>query len=702
MQSVSGIKEWQRKAVLKLLSEGSTVPFIARYRKEATGHLDEVQIIAIKEEAEAQEQLEKRRVFVLDSIREQGKLSPELEQAILKAHSLQELEDLYLPYKARRKTRADLAREKGLEPLAQDIFKQKIPHISQLLKAHQPVGMSREEALQGARDIIAEWISEDVPLRNKTRELWSHQGSLWVKPARGKKEHADAQKFRDYFDYQEPLKRVQHHRLMAVSRGADLGFLSLKIEAPWEERTWPMLKRHCLKGYGDSSDQVAQAAEDAYKRLLQPSLENEWLAEARAKAEEDAIGVFALNVRQLLLAAPLGEKAVLAVDPGFRTGCKVVALDPAGTLLFHGVIYPHEPQRQWEAAMADLKRWAQQFAIQAVAVGNGTAGRETEDLCRDALEPMGIEVYSVNESGASVYSASALAREEFPKEDVTVRGAVSIGRRLQDPLSELVKIDPKSIGVGQYQHDVNQTLLKKRLDQVLESAVNAVGVNLNTASKHVLTQVSGLGPALAENIVAYRNQNGPFVKRSQLMDVPRLGAKAFEQSAGFLRIRGNDPIENTGIHPERYPVLKQMAAQLKCKVSDLIANETALKQLDLPALVDEAQGIGLPTLKDIVAELLKPGLDMRGQAEASAFDRKVRKIEDLDSGMELHGVVTNLTNFGAFVDIGVKQDGLVHISQISHEFLKHPSEKLSLGQAVRVRVTELDIPRRRIGLTMKF
>ncbi len=702
MQNVSGFKDWQKKAVLKLLAEGATVPFMARYRKEATGHLDEVAIIAIQEAEEAAQQLLKRKQFVLESIQEQGKLSAELEKAIRSAQTLTELEDLYLPYKARRKTRADLAREKGLEPLARGIWEQRTPYLSALLKTHLPVGMKAEEALNGARDIIAEWINEDAALRAKLRDLWAQMGFIQAKPARGKKEADEAQKFRDYFEYEEPLKRVQHHRLMAVSRGADVGMLSVKVDAPWADRVWPLLKRHCLKGYGESSDQVALAVEDAYKRLLQPSLENEWMTQARALAEEDAVSVFALNVRQLLLAAPLGEKSVLAIDPGFRTGCKVVALDAYGSLIFHSVIYPHEPQRQWETAAADLKRWAQEFGIQAIAVGNGTAGRETEDLCRDVFEPLGLEVYSVNESGASVYSASAIAREEFPHEDVTVRGAVSIGRRLQDPLSELVKIDPKSIGVGQYQHDVNPGLLKKRLDQVMESAVNAVGVNLNTAGKYALAKVSGLGPVLAENIVQYRQQHGSFRRRSDLLNVPRLGAKAFEQCAGFLRIRGEDPVENTGIHPERYPVLAKMAHQAGVGIPQLVGEPVNLERLDLTALVDETSGLGLPTLSDIVAELRKPGLDIRGQAEASAFDRRVRRMEDLEVGMELHGVVTNLTNFGAFVDLGVKQDGLVHISQICHEFLKHPSEKLSLGQSVRARVTELDLPRKRIGLTLKF
>ncbi|MFZ9755742.1 MAG: Tex-like N-terminal domain-containing protein, partial [Bacteroidia bacterium] len=433
MQNVSGFKDWQKKAVLKLLAEGATVPFMARYRKEATGHLDEVAIIAIQEAEEAAQQLLKRKQFVLESIQEQGKLSAELEKAIRSAQTLTELEDLYLPYKARRKTRADLAREKGLEPLARGIWEQRTPYLSALLKTHLPVGMKAEEALNGARDIIAEWINEDAALRAKLRDLWAQMGFIQAKPARGKKEADEAQKFRDYFEYEEPLKRVQHHRLMAVSRGADLGMLSVKVDAPWADRVWPLLKRHCLKGYGESSDQVALAVEDAYKRLLQPSLENEWMTQARALAEEDAVSVFALNVRQLLLAAPLGEKSVLAIDPGFRTGCKVVALDAYGSLIFHSVIYPHEPQRQWETAAADLKRWAQEFGIQAIAVGNGTAGRETEDLCRDVFEPLGLEVYSVNESGASVYSASAIAREEFPHEDAPVRGAVSIGRRLQDP-----------------------------------------------------------------------------------------------------------------------------------------------------------------------------------------------------------------------------------------------------------------------------
>ena len=701
-----GIKPWQVKAVLKLLSDGATLPFIARYRKEATGNLDELQVGDIKDKAEKAEALEKRREFVIAQIEELGKLTPELRKQILEAADMQTLEDLYLPYKARRKTRADVAREKGLEPLARIIYDQRDPRALQ--KVRDFVGdkvSSEDEALQGARDIIAEWINEDAVLRSKMRQLFEQDAHLYCKHARGKKDVEEAQKFRDYFDHHEPLKRAAGHRFLAMMRGVELGFLKMTVE-PDPDRATYLLKKHCLKGYSDATDQVRLAMTDAYDRLLQPSLENEMIAATKEKADEEAIGVFAVNARQLLLAPPLGEKRVLALDPGFRTGCKAVVLSEFGDLLLHEAIFPHEPQFQTQKSTDLLQKWVSEYRIEAIAIGNGTAGRETDAFVRKALSAEiaeGLQVYMVNESGASIYSASAVAREEFPKEDVTVRGAVSIGRRLKDPLAELVKIDPKSIGVGQYQHDVNQSLLQKRLDAVVESAVNGVGVNLNTASKHLLSYVSGLGPVLAKNIVEYREKIGGFSKRSQLMDVPRLGGKAFEQCAGFLRIRGGEAaLDNTGVHPERYGVVQKMAKDLGVGIGELLGNEGLLKGVSLGRYVNDSEGLGMPTLEDIVKELQKPGLDPRGVAEAVTFDDTVRSINDLQVGMELWGVVTNVTNFGAFVDIGVKQDGLVHISQLGYKFVKNPAEVVSLSQRVKVRVLEVDRGRKRIQLTMKF
>jgi uncharacterized protein len=701
-----GVKPWQVKAVLKLLQEGATLPFIARYRKEATGNLDELQVGEIKDQVEKAEALEKRREYVLSQIEELGKMTPELRKLILEAVDMQTLEDLYLPYKARRKTRADVAREKGLEPLARILYDQRDPRA--MHKVRDFVGdkvPTEEEALQGARDIIAEWINEDAVLRSKMRQLFEQDAHLFCKHARGKKDVEEAQKFRDYFDHHEPLKRAAGHRFLAMMRGVELGFLKMTVE-PDEDRATYILKKHCLKGYSDATDQVRLAMSDAYSRLLQPSLENEMIAATKEKADEEAIGVFAVNAKQLLLAPPLGEKRVLALDPGFRTGCKAVVLSEYGDLLHHEAIFPHEPQFQTKKSTDLLQKWVSEYRLEAIAIGNGTAGRETDAFVRKALSAeiaQGLQVYMVNESGASIYSASAVAREEFPKEDVTVRGAVSIGRRLKDPLAELVKIDPKSIGVGQYQHDVNQTLLQKRLDAVVESAVNGVGVNLNTASKHLLSYVSGLGPVLATNIVSYREKLGGFSKRSQLMDVPRLGGKAFEQCAGFLRIRGGDmALDNTGVHPERYAVVQKMAKDLGVKVQDLLGNESLLRGVSLSQYVNESEGLGLPTLEDIVKELQKPGLDPRGVAEAVTFDDTVRSINDLQVGMELWGVVTNLTNFGAFVDIGVKQDGLVHISQLGYKYVKNPAEVVALAQRVKVRVLEVDRARKRIQLTMKF
>ncbi len=702
-----GLKPWQVKAVLDLISEGATVPFMARYRKEKTGNLDEVEIGKIKDEAERIDVLQKRKQTVLEKIEELGKLTPELRKSIEACTEISQVEDLYLPYKARRKTRADVAREKGLEPLAKEIFEQKNQRIlNQLDQFLNDQVASEEEALAGARDIIAEWINEDAEIRASLRDLFENQATISSKAARGKKDDAEAQKFRDYFEYSEPLRRCPSHRFLAMNRGVDLGFLKVSVE-PEEERAIALLKRKFLKGYSELTDQVKLAMNDAYSRLLQPSLENEMLSLFKEKSDEDAISVFALNAQQLLLASPVGQKAMMALDPGFRTGCKLVCLSATGDLVFNSTIYPHEPQREVVKSKQILFDAIKKYNVEAIAIGNGTAGRETLSFVNEALSEakmmQDISVYMVNEAGASIYSASEAAREEFPNQDVTVRGAISIGRRLMDPLAELVKIDPKSIGVGQYQHDVNQTLLSKRLQSVVESAVNKVGVNLNTASKHILSYVSGLGPSLAQNIVNYRKENGAFRSRSELKKVPRLGDKAFEQCAGFLRVRdGKNPLDNSSVHPERYSVIEQMSKDLGVKVHDLIGREELIEKIEAKNYVNEKESLGLLTLQDILQELKKPGLDPRGEAQNIVFEDGVKSINDLEIGMELNGIVTNVTNFGAFVDIGVKQDGLVHISQLSKQFIKHPSEAVSLGQQLKVRVTEVDLQRKRIGLTAKF
>lgn len=702
-----GLKPWQVKAVLDLISEGATVPFMARYRKEKTGNLDEVEIGKIKDEAERIDVLQKRKQTVLEKIEELGKLTPELRKSIEACTEISQVEDLYLPYKARRNTRADVAREKGLEPLAKELFDQKNQRIlNQLDQFLNDQVTSEEEALAGARDIIAEWINEDAEIRASLRDLFENQATISSKAARGKKDDAEAQKFRDYFEYSEPLRRCPSHRFLAMNRGVDLGFLKVSVE-PEEERAIALLKRKFLKGYSELTDQVKLAMNDAYSRLLQPSLENEMLSLFKEKSDEDAISVFALNAQQLLLASPVGQKAMMALDPGFRTGCKLVCLSATGDLVFNSTIYPHEPQREVVKSKQTLFDAIKKYGVEAIAIGNGTAGRETLSFVNDALSEakmtQDISVYMVNEAGASIYSASEAAREEFPNQDVTVRGAISIGRRLMDPLAELVKIDPKSIGVGQYQHDVNQTLLSKRLQSVVESAVNKVGVNLNTASKHLLSYVSGLGPSLAQNIVNYRKENGAFKSRSELKKVPRLGDKAFEQCAGFLRVRdGKNPLDNSSVHPERYSVIEQMSKDLGVKVHDLIGREELIEKIEAKNYVNEKESLGLLTLQDILQELKKPGLDPRGEAQNIVFEDGVKSINDLEIGMELNGIVTNVTNFGAFVDIGVKQDGLVHISQLSKQFIKHPSEAVSLGQQLKVRVTEVDLQRKRIGLTAKF
>ncbi|MEZ4919995.1 MAG: Tex family protein [Saprospiraceae bacterium] len=685
------------RAVEELLASGATIPFISRYRKEATGSLDEVQIGAIADALKRLQELEKRRAVVLESIEEQGKLTPELRAAILGADTMTALEDLYLPYRPKRKTRASVAIERGLEPLAQRIFSQKDKSLAGVARAYINADVPTEEdALQGARDIIAEWVSEDARARDKVRRHFERGAEIRSKLVKGKEE--EAAKYRDYFDWSEPLKKCPSHRLLAMRRGEDEGFLRLKI-APDEAEVTPDLVRLFVRGYGDAARETKLAVEDAYKRLLASSIETEFRNTSKELADREAIRVFTENLRQLLLGAPLGEKRVMGIDPGFRTGCKVVCLDAAGNLLYNTAIYPHEPQRQVEQSRTALTELVDKYAIEAISIGNGTAGRETMDFLQHVPFNRPVELFLVNEAGASIYSASEIAREEFPKEDITVRGAVSIGRRLMDPLAELVKIDPKSIGVGQYQHDVHQGQLKESLDRTVESCVNSVGININTASRHLLTYVSGLGPVLAKNIVDYRSENGAFQKRSDLQKVPRLGDKAFEQAAGFLRIRGGEnPLDNTAVHPERYQLVAEMATDLGSTVEALIQNKSLRDQVDLNRYV--RADVGLPTLKDIIKELEKPGLDPRGNAQPFEF-ANIRSLEDLSPGMILPGIVNNITNFGAFIDIGIKDSGLVHVSQMADKFVKDPAEIVHLQQHVRVKVLDIDFQRRRVSLTMK-
>lgn len=685
------------EAVLDLLDGGATIPFIARYRKEATGSLDEVQIADIQDLMKKMLELDKRRATILQSIDEQGKLTPELRAAIEAAQTMTELEDLYLPYRPKRKTRATVAIERGLEPLAKRIFAQKDKEVEilagQYLNEQVP---SVDDALQGARDIIAEWVSEDKKARDRVRRHFEKGAVIASKLVKGKE--AEGAKYRDYFEWDEPLKNCPSHRLLAMRRGEEEGFLRVGI-APEEERAVHDLDNLYIFGYGGAAEQVRLAVKDSYKRLLQPGIETEFRNSSKEKADLEAIRVFAENLRQLLLSAPLGEKRVLGIDPGFRTGCKVVCLDASGNLLKNTTVYPHPPQNQVFESQAVIEELVEKFEIAAVSVGNGTAGRETMDFLRKIKFERPVEIFQVNEAGASIYSASDVAREEFPKDDVTVRGAVSIGRRLMDPLAELVKIDPKSIGVGQYQHDVNQTQLKESLDRTVQSCVNAVGINLNTASKHLLTYVSGLGPGLAQNIVAFRAENGAFRRRADLKKVPRLGDKAFEQCAGFLRIRqAENPLDNTAVHPERYTLVEQMAKDLACSVSDLIQDRGLRQKIDLQRYVKG--DVGLPTLQDILRELEKPGLDPRGTAQAFEFSN-VRSIEELSPGMILPGIVTNITNFGVFVDIGIKDSGLIHVSQLADKFVRNPAEVVQLNQQVTVRVLEVDLQRKRVSLTMK-
>ncbi len=683
---------------VQLLGGGATIPFISRYRKEMTGSLDEVQVADIQKELNKLTELQKRKESILKSIEEQGKLTDALQKKIKDTFDSTILEDIYLPYKKKRKTRATTAKEKGLEPLANLIFDQKNQNIElQIEKFLNSDVANKEEALQGARDIIAEWINEDEQARKKVRYAFEKGAVIKSKVARGKEE-AGA-KYSDYFDFEEKLSKCPSHRLLAIRRGEEEGFLRVSI-SPDEEEVLYQLDNVFLEGKGEATEQVAQAIEDCYKRLLGPSIETEFRNLAKNLADQEAIEVFKENLRQLLLAAPLGQKRILALDPGFRSGCKVVVLNESGDLLHNSTIFPHPPQNQTRKALSDIENYIREFKIEAIAIGNGTAGRETLSFIQDAPFSKGLEVFMVNENGASIYSASEIARNEFPDKDLTVRGAVSIGRRLMDPLAELVKIDPKSIGVGQYQHDVNQGSLKESLTQVVESCVNSVGINVNTASKHLLTYVSGLGPTLAQNIVEYRSDNGAFSSRSQLKKVPRMGGKAFEQCAGFLRIQeAKNPLDNTAVHPERYKLVKQMADDLNCKVVDLIKDQGLRNQINLKQYITE--DIGLPTLKDIKEELGKPGLDPRGSVQAFQFSNKVKTMGDLEAGMRLPGIVTNITNFGAFVDIGVKQDGLVHISQLANKFVKSPADVVKLGQQVDVKVVEIDETRNRIQLSMK-
>lgn len=695
-----GLAEWQVANTIRLIDEGATVPFMSRYRKEMTGSLDEVAIAAVRERLIRLRELDKRREAVIESIREQDKLSDELHRQLLAAQSMTELEDLYLPYRPKRKTRATVARAKGLEPLALKLLEQGSGDVEALAEAFVDAEKGVEDvaaALSGARDIIAEMVSEDATLRQALRYLFEKEAILQCRVVKGKE--TDGFKYESWFDWKEPLMKAPSHRVLAMFRGEGEGFLAIHV-APETEKAVAIAEKKYVKGRNDSSLQVKDAVADSYKRLLQPSLETEMRNLAKAKADDEAIRVFASNLRQLLLAPPLGQKNVLAIDPGFRTGCKLVCLDRQGRLLHNETIYPHPPEGEVKQAVNKIVSLVDAYKIEAIAIGNGTAGRETEMLIRKIRFPRDIIAVMVNESGASVYSASSIAREEFPDYDVTVRGSVSIGRRLMDPLAELVKIDPKSIGVGQYQHDVDQQMLQKSLNDVVESCVNAVGVEVNTASSRLLTYVSGVGPVLAENIVKYRNENGAFSSRKDLRKVPRFGEKAFEQAAGFLRIHGAaNPLDSSAVHPESYAIVDRMAADLQCSIADLIRDESLRSKIVIEKYVTDKAG--LPTLKDIIDELARPGRDPRSKFAEFEFDRNVHKMEDLVPGMILPGIVTNITAFGAFVDVGVHQDGLVHISCLADKYVSDPSQVVKLNQKVMVKVLEVDIRRKRISLSMK-
>ncbi|WP_308762808.1 Tex family protein [uncultured Bacteroides sp.] len=686
---------------LKLLQGGATIPFISRYRKEATGGLDEVQIGDIQTRYEKLCELSKRKETILSTIEEQGKLTPELKARITACWNTTELEDIYLPFKPKRKTRAEAARTKGLEPLALLLMMQKENNLGTKVRAFVKGDVKDEEdALKGARDILAEQVSEDERSRHLMRNQFQRQALIQAKVVKGKESEEASAKYRDYFDFSEPLKKCSSHRLLALRRGEAEGVLKVSIFPEDEESCNERLQRLFVRANNECGRQVEEAVSDAYKRLLKPSIETEFAALSKEKADEEAIRVFAENLRQLLLAPPLGQKRVMGIDPGFRTGCKVVCLDAQGTLLHNEAIYPHPPKSEYAQAARKLVKLVEQYKIEAIAIGNGTASRETEQFVTSQRYDREVQVFVVSEDGASIYSASKTAREEFPDYDVTVRGAVSIGRRLMDPLAELVKIDAKSIGVGQYQHDVDQTKLKAALDQTVESCVNLVGVNVNTASKHLLTYVSGLGPTLAQNIVDYRTENGPFESRRQLLKVPRMGAKAYEQCAGFLRIpQAKNPLDNSAVHPESYPIVEQMAKDLHCSVNDLIKDKELRSKIDLKKYITDT--VGLPTLTDILQELDKPGRDPRQKIQVFEFDKNVRTLDDLQEGMELPGIVTNITNFGCFVDIGIKENGLVHISQLADRFVSDPTEVVRIHQHVRVKVLSIDHERKRIQLTMK-
>ena len=690
------LPEKQVENTILLLNEGCTIPFIARYRKERTGSLDEVQIAAISEQYAKMQELTKRKDTICKTIEEQGKLTADLKRKIEATWDATELEDIYLPFKPKRRTKAQIARENGLEPLATILLLQREQQPEAVAKRFLKGDIkSVDEALAGAKDIIAEAISEDETVRQQIRSVFRREAVITSKAVKSKREEEGAQKFADYFEFSEPLKRCSSHRLLAMRRGESEGFLKVNIDVDGEQCT-EKIRRKYVHGLGKCQQLVGEACDDAYKRLVRPSIETEFANTSKEAADEEAIKVFAENLRQLLLAAPLGQKRVMAVDPGIRTGCKVVCLSEQGDLLHHSVVYT-VGNKSGNDALAAFTKLVSRYDVEAIAVGNGTASRETTDILRQIDN---VPVYVVSEDGASIYSASENGRNEFPDLDLTVRGAISIGRRLMDPLAELVKIDAKSIGVGQYQHDVNQTKLKQSLDRTVESCVNQVGVNLNTASKHLLTYVSGLGPSLAQNIVDYRHEHGAFASRSELKKVPRLGSVAYEQCAGFLRIpNARNPLDNSAVHPERYALVEVMAKEQRCTVSDLIGNHELLKRIPLQQFVTSE--VGLPTLHDILKELEKPGLDPREQLEEFRFDEHVHTVEDLIVGMELPGIVTNITNFGAFVDIGVHQDGLVHISQMADKFIKDPNEVVKLHQHVRVRVIEVDLRRKRIALSMR-
>lgn len=691
------IAERQVKNTITLLEGGATIPFISRYRKESTSGLNEVQIGEIKERHDKLCEIAKRKDTILNTIEEQGKLTPELKRRINVCWNATELEDIYLPYKPKRKTRAEAARQKGLEPLATILMMQRENNLMTRARTFLNKDVKdEEEALKGARDIIAEQVSEDERSRNQLRNQFNRQAIITSKVVKGKEE--EAIKYKDYFDFSEPLKRCSSHRLLAIRRGEAEGLLKVSI-SPNDEECAERLERNYVRGNNECSRQVQEAVHDAYKRLLKPSIETEFAVLSKEKADEEAIRVFAGNLRQLLLAPPLGQKRVMGIDPGYRTGCKVVCLDAQGNLLHNETIYPHPPKSEHAISARKLTKLVEQYQIEAIAIGNGTASRETETFVTNQRYDRKLQVFVVSEDGASIYSASKIAREEFPDYDVTVRGAVSIGRRLMDPLAELVKIEAKSIGVGQYQHDVDQTALKKSLDLTVESCVNSVGVNLNTASRHLLTYVSGLGPTLAQNIVDYRKENGPFASRKELMKVPRMGAKAFEQCAGFLRIpEAKNPLDNSAVHPESYAVVERIAKDTKCTVEELIKDKDIRSKIDIRKYVTDQ--IGLPTLTDIMAELEKPGRDPRQAIKVFEFDKNVKTIDDLKEGMILPGIITNITNFGCFVDVGIKENGLVHVSQLCRQYVSDPTTLVSIHQHVQVKVMDIDRERKRIQLTM--